>query len=95
MRVLWPAYGSRGDVGPLAGFAVRLRAPGAQVRVCAPPDEEFAERLAGAGVPLVPAGPSVHAMVTGATPRPAAGLPGRAAGLAAAQSGAAAAAAGM
>ena len=25
MRVLLPAYGSRGEVGPLAGLAVRLR----------------------------------------------------------------------
>ncbi len=49
--------------------------------MCAPPDEEFAERLAGAGVPLVPAGPPVRAMVTGATPRPAAGLPRTAAEL--------------
>ena len=54
MRVLLPAYGSRWDVGPLAGPDVRLRALGAEVRVCAPPDEEFEERLAGAGVPLVP-----------------------------------------
>jgi vancomycin aglycone glucosyltransferase len=43
---------------------VRLRALGAEVRVCAPPDEEFAERLAGVGVPLVPFGESVRAMVT-------------------------------
>jgi vancomycin aglycone glucosyltransferase len=26
------------------------------VRVCAPPDKEFAELLAGVGVPLVPIG---------------------------------------
>ena len=56
MRVVLLAEGSRGDVGPLAGLAVRLRALGAQVRVCAPPDSEFAERLAGAagaGAPQV------------------------------------------
>jgi vancomycin aglycone glucosyltransferase len=41
-----------------------LQAFGAEVRVCAPPDEEFAERLAGVGVPLVPFGESVRAMVT-------------------------------
>ncbi len=35
MRVLLPAYGSRGDVEPLTGLAVRLRALGAEVRVCA------------------------------------------------------------
>ena len=46
-------YGSRGDVEPMVGLAVRLRALGAQVRMCAPPD--FTERLAGIGVPLVPA----------------------------------------
>ncbi len=45
MRVLLSTYGGRGDVEPLAGLAVRLRALGAEVRVCAPPDEEFAERL--------------------------------------------------
>ena len=30
-------------------LAVRLRALGADVRVCAPPDAEFAELLAGVG----------------------------------------------
>jgi len=40
-----------------------LRALGAEVRVCAPPDEEFAELLAGVGVPLVPVGPPMGAMV--------------------------------
>ncbi len=43
MRVLLSTYGSRGDVEPMAGLAVGLRAPGAEVRVCAPPD--FAELL--------------------------------------------------
>jgi UDP:flavonoid glycosyltransferase YjiC (YdhE family) len=56
MRVLLSTYGSRGDVEPLVGLAVRLRALGAEVRVCAPPDEDFAQRLAGVGVPLVPVG---------------------------------------
>ncbi|MGB7795483.1 MAG: glycosyltransferase, partial [Pseudonocardiaceae bacterium] len=51
MRVLLSTYGSRGDVEPMVGLAVRLRALGAEVRVCAPPDEEFAELLAGVGVP--------------------------------------------
>jgi vancomycin aglycone glucosyltransferase len=32
-----------------------LGALGAKVQVCAPPDKEFAELLAGVGVPLVPA----------------------------------------
>ena len=38
MRVLLSTYGGRGDVEPLVGLAVRLRALGAEVRVCAPPD---------------------------------------------------------
>jgi vancomycin aglycone glucosyltransferase len=68
MRVVLSTYDSRGGVEPLAGLAVQLLALGAQVRVCAPPDEEFAERLAGVGVPLVPFGESVRAMVTRETP---------------------------
>jgi vancomycin aglycone glucosyltransferase len=40
----------------MVGLAVHLRALGAEVRVCAPPDKEFAERLAGVGVPQVPTG---------------------------------------
>ena len=44
MRVLLSTYGLRGDVEPTVGLAVRLRALGAEVRVCAPPD--CAERLA-------------------------------------------------
>ena len=56
MHVLLTTYGSRGDVEPLAGLALRLRELGAEVRVCAPPDKEFAELLAGVGVPLVPIG---------------------------------------
>jgi vancomycin aglycone glucosyltransferase len=68
MRVLLSTYDSRGGVEPLLGLAVQLRALGAEVRVCAPPDEEFAERLAGFGVPLVPVGESVRAMATAAKP---------------------------
>ena len=44
MRVSLPACGSRVDVEPLVGLAVRLRALGAEVRVCVPQD--CAERLA-------------------------------------------------
>ena len=68
MRVLLSTYDSRGGVEPLVGLAVQLRALDAEVRVCGPPDEEFAERLAGFGVPLVPFGESVRAMSTAATP---------------------------
>ncbi|MFJ4582542.1 glycosyltransferase [Streptomyces echinatus] len=83
MRVLLSTYGSRGDVEPLAGLAVRLRELGAEVRVCAPPDEDFAQRLAGVGVPLVPVGPSARAL-TNAAPSPSS-LPRRAAELIAGQ----------
>jgi vancomycin aglycone glucosyltransferase len=54
MRVMLATYGSRGDVEPLVALAVR--ALGTEVRVCAPPDEEFAMLLADVGVPLVPFG---------------------------------------
>jgi vancomycin aglycone glucosyltransferase len=54
MRVLLSTYGSRGDVEPMVGLAVQVRALGAEVRVCAPPDDEFVELLAAAGVPMVP-----------------------------------------
>jgi vancomycin aglycone glucosyltransferase len=66
VRVLLSTYDSRGGVEPLAGLAVRLRELGAEVRMCAPPD--CAERLAEVGVPLVPAGEPVRALVHGATP---------------------------
>ena len=66
MRVLLSTYDSRGGVEPLAGLAVRLRELGAEVRVCAPPD--CAERLAEVGVPLMPAGEPVRALVHRAAP---------------------------
>ncbi|MFD7815705.1 glycosyltransferase [Streptomyces sp. NPDC059785] len=72
MRVLLSTYGTRGDVEPLVALAVRLRARGAQVRMCAPPDEEFAERLAGIDVRMVPVGPPVRELMRGAAlPSPA------------------------
>ncbi|WP_406131276.1 glycosyltransferase [Streptomyces sp. NBC_00989] len=67
MRVLLSTYGTRGDVEPLVALAVRLRALGVEVRMCAPPDEEFAERLAGLGVRLVPVGPPVREVMRGTT----------------------------
>ncbi|MFJ2770946.1 glycosyltransferase [Streptomyces sp. NPDC087300] len=84
MRVLLSAYDSRGGVEPLVGLAVRLRELGAEVRVCAPPDEEFAKRLAGVGVEMVPTGGFVRDLVTGKTPPAPGGLPRRAAELTAA-----------
>jgi vancomycin aglycone glucosyltransferase len=83
MRVLLSTYESHGDVEPMVGLAVQLRALGAEVRVCAPPD--FAELLARVGAPLVPVGQPVRPMVHGATPPTAADLPRRAAELVAAQ----------
>lgn len=53
MRVSLSTYGSRGDVEPMVGLAVRSRALGAKMPVCAPPD--FADVLAGwAGELVVP-----------------------------------------
>ncbi|HEX4724779.1 MAG TPA: glycosyltransferase, partial [Pseudonocardiaceae bacterium] len=83
MRVVLSTYGSRGDVEPLVALAVQLRALGAEVRVCAPPDEEFAELLAGVGVPLVPVWQSARALTTAAPPPSS--LPQRAAEVIAAQ----------
>jgi vancomycin aglycone glucosyltransferase len=83
MRVLLSTYGGRGDVEPLVGLAVQVRALGAEVRVCAPPD--CAERLAAFGVPLVPVGPAVRPMLHGTTPPSAADVPRLAAELIAEQ----------
>ncbi|MEU8636860.1 glycosyltransferase [Amycolatopsis sp. NPDC048633] len=58
MRVVLATYGTRGDVEPVVALAVRLRELGAEVRVCAPPDEEFVELLTRFGVPMVPFGKS-------------------------------------
>jgi len=68
MRVALSTYGGRGDVEPMVAFAARLRERGVQVRVCAPPDEDFARRLDAVRVPLVPFGPSARALATGALP---------------------------
>ncbi|MDB5440457.1 MAG: glycosyl transferase [Caulobacteraceae bacterium] len=54
MRILLTTFGSRGDVEPLAGLAAALQSLGAQAVVCAPPDAEFAELLARAGVEHAP-----------------------------------------
>ena len=73
MRVLLSTYGSRGDIEPSVGLAVRLRDLSAEMPpVCAPPD--FAELLARVGVPLVPVGQPMRPLVTGAAPRRAAEL---------------------
>jgi vancomycin aglycone glucosyltransferase len=61
MRVLLSTYGSRGDVEPLAGLAVALKALGAEAVVSAPGDQEFVDLLARAGVELAPAGLPTYA----------------------------------
>ncbi|WHT23365.1 glycosyltransferase [Crossiella sp. CA-258035] len=68
MRVVLTTVGSRGDVEPVVGLAVALRGLGAEVRVVAPPDEDFAALLARVGVPHVPLGSSVRSLVGGAKP---------------------------
>ncbi|MFE7524321.1 glycosyltransferase [Kitasatospora sp. NPDC057542] len=80
MRVVLSTYGSRGDVEPMAALALRLKELGAEVRVCAPPDDESSARLAEAGVEPVPVGQSVRSLVSGPPPAPS-DLPKRAARL--------------
>lgn len=65
MRVVLTSWGSRGDVEPLAALGLRLRELGAEVRVCVPPDEDFAVLLRRAGVEHVPLGPAVRSVVAG------------------------------
>lgn len=74
MRVLLSTYGTRGDVEPLVALAVELRALGAEVRMCTPPDEEFARRLAGLDIDSVPVGPPIRALMSGTAPPSAAEL---------------------
>jgi vancomycin aglycone glucosyltransferase len=65
MRVLLSAWGSRGDIEPLAGLASALRELGADVRACVPPDEEFAALLARAGATVILLGPSTRSVAAG------------------------------
>ncbi|GIF04809.1 glycosyltransferase [Actinoplanes siamensis] len=60
MRVVLSAYDSRGGVEPLIGLAARLRGLGAEVTVCAPPDE-----LPSRGVELVAVGRSPREIMRG------------------------------
>jgi vancomycin aglycone glucosyltransferase len=69
MRVLLTTFGSRGDVQPLIALAVALKSLGADARVCAPPDEEFAQLFAAAGVPLLPAFSSVRQFLAEMLPK--------------------------
>ena len=83
MRVLLSTYGGRGDVEPMVALAVQLRALGAEVQVCAPPD--WAERLTRYDVPLVPLGPPVRDLMHGTRPPSMADVPRRIADLVAEQ----------
>jgi vancomycin aglycone glucosyltransferase len=74
MQVLLATYGTRGDFEPLVALAIRLRELGVETRMCTPPDEEFAQRLAGFGIPAVPVGPPVRALMNRTTPPSAAEL---------------------
>jgi vancomycin aglycone glucosyltransferase len=65
VRVMLSTWGSRGDIEPLAALALQLRELGADVRACAPPDEEFAALFARAGVTLIPLGPSTRSVAAG------------------------------
>jgi vancomycin aglycone glucosyltransferase len=68
VRVLLWTYDTRGGIEPLFGLAVQLQALGAEVRVCAPPDEALAERTAGFGVQMVPYGDSLRDVANSTTP---------------------------
>lgn len=65
MRVLLTAWGSRGDMEPLAALALRVRELGVDVRVCAPPDDEFAALFGRVGVTVIPLGPSTRSIAAG------------------------------
>jgi vancomycin aglycone glucosyltransferase len=52
----------------MVGLGAALRELGAEVRVCAPPDEDFERRLAVFGVPLVPVWQSARALTVAAPP---------------------------
>lgn len=85
MRILLSTYGSRGDVEPLAGLAAALQALGAEAVVSAPPDREFEDLLARAGVPMAPAFMSAREWIEDAKTRPTDGIPQHAARMIGAQ----------
>jgi vancomycin aglycone glucosyltransferase len=72
MRVLLSTIGSRGDVQPLVALALRLRALGQEVRVCAPPD--FRDWIDSLGIPVTPIGPELR-KATASTPTGVVGGP--------------------
>jgi vancomycin aglycone glucosyltransferase len=75
MRLLLSTIGSRGDVQPLVALAWQLKALGAEVRVCVPPDfQAWIDRL---GLPVVPIGPELRKMTATASGPPAPPSPER------------------
>ncbi|HEX9044343.1 MAG TPA: glycosyltransferase [Candidatus Limnocylindrales bacterium] len=71
MRVLLSAWGSRGDIEPLAALALELRKLGVDVRACVPPDDEFAALFDRAGATVIALGPSTRSIAAGLkTPSP-------------------------
>jgi len=70
MRVLLSTIGTRGEVQPMLGLAVELRARGQDVRVCVPPD--FVAWIEGLGFEVVPIGPELRqtAAPTATVPTP-------------------------
>ena len=58
MRILLSTIGSRGDVQPLVALAAELRAVGAEVRLCVPPD--FRAWIEALGFEVVPIGPELR-----------------------------------
>ena len=58
MQVLLTTWGGRGDVEPMVGLAERLRARGAQVRLCVPRDEDLVARARESGAEVTPLGPA-------------------------------------
>jgi vancomycin aglycone glucosyltransferase len=58
MRILLSTIGSRGDVQPLVALGLQLRAQGAEVRLCIPPD--FRDWAEGLGFHVTPIGPDLR-----------------------------------
>lgn len=65
MRVLLTAWGSRGDIEPLAALALELRRRGAEVAACVPPDPEFTFLFERVGLTPIPMGPSTRSIAAG------------------------------
>jgi vancomycin aglycone glucosyltransferase len=72
MRVLLSTIGSRGDVQPLMGLAVELRAHGHEARFVTPPD--FKDWIEGLGFHVTPIGPELRKMTAARPALPASPL---------------------